>query len=146
MRELQIYILNNGLKVTPQRLAILKYLRENRIHPTAEKIYNELIKEYPCISLTTVYKTLARFAEEGLIKEVDIDPNKRRFDICTDDHDHFHCRVCDNIYDVFYDKKNWMDDLHKNNGDSHRVDSVSINVKGVCKSCEGVSPEYLQKI
>ncbi|MEN6421391.1 MAG: transcriptional repressor, partial [Smithella sp.] len=39
MTELQADILNSGLKVTPQRLAILKYLKENRIHPTAEKIY-----------------------------------------------------------------------------------------------------------
>ena len=110
MTKLQKNILNKGLKVTPQRLAVLKYLRENRIHPTAEKVHSELVERIiRAISLTTVYKTLAKFVEEGLIKEVDIDPNKMRFDICIDDHDHFHCRACDNVYDVFFDKKiGWM--------------------------------------
>ena len=84
MNELQTDILNSGLKVTPQRLAILKYLKENRIHPTAEKIYSEIIKEYPAISLTTVYKTLTSFVDTGMVKELDIDPHKMRFDICTD--------------------------------------------------------------
>lgn len=139
MTKLQKNILKKGLKVTPQRLAVLKFLKKNRIHPTAENVHSALLKDYPSISLTTVYKTLAKFVEEGMVKEVDIDPNKMRFDICIDDHDHFHCGVCDNIYDIFYDKKNWVDDLQKNNGEAHRVDSVSINVKGVCKYCEGVS-------
>jgi Fur family peroxide stress response transcriptional regulator len=138
MTKLQKNILKKGLKVTPQRLAVLKFLEKNKIHPTAEKVHSALLKDYPSISLTTVYKTLAKFVEEGMIKELDIDPNKMRFDICMDDHDHFHCRVCDNVYDIFYDKKKWVDDLHKNNGDSHKVDSVSINLKGVCKYCEGM--------
>jgi len=139
MTKLQENILKNGLKVTPQRLAVLKFLKNNRIHPTAEKVHRALLKDYPSISLTTVYKTLAKFVEEGMIRELDIDPNKMRFDICTDDHDHFHCRVCDNVYDIFYDKKNCMDNLQKNNGEGHRVDSVSINLKGVCKHCESMS-------
>ncbi len=138
MTKLQKNILNNGMKVTPQRLAVLKYLEKNRIHPTAEKVHSALLKDYPSISLTTVYKTLAKFVEEGMIKGLDIDPNKMRFDICTDDHDHFHCQICDNVYDIFYDKKNCVDNLQKSNGEGHRVDSVSINFKGVCKYCEGV--------
>jgi Fur family peroxide stress response transcriptional regulator len=111
VKELQAYILNNGLKVTPQRLAILKFLRENRIHPTAEKVHHELLKDYPAISLTTVYNTLSSFVEAGMVKEIDIDSNKRRFDSCTDDHDHFHCRTCDNVYDIDYNTSVLEDNL-----------------------------------
>ncbi len=143
MTKLQKNILKNGMKVTPQRLAVLKFLEKNRIHPTAEKVHRALLKDYPSISLTTVYKTLAKFVEEGMIKELDIDHNKMRFDICMDDHDHFHCQVCDNVYDIFYDKKNFVDNLQKSNGEGHRVDSVSINFKGVCKYCEGISAGVL---
>jgi Fur family transcriptional regulator, peroxide stress response regulator len=139
VNELQVYILNNGLKVTPQRLAILKYLRENRIHPTAEKIYNELIKEYPAISLTTVYNTLASFVEKGMVKELDVDPHKKRFDFLMDSHDHFHCRVCDNIFDIAYEAPIISDNLLNNKSiEGHRVDKVSISLKGVCKYCEAV--------
>lgn len=139
MTEIQKTILKNGMKVTPQRLAVLKYLKNNRIHPTAEQVHSALLKDYPSLSLTTVYKTLAKFVEERMIKELDIDPNKMRFDICMDDHDHFHCRVCNNVYDIFYNKKNCVDNLQKSNQDGHRVDTVSINFRGVCKSCEAMS-------
>jgi len=140
MTKLQKNILKNGLKVTPQRLAVLKFLKNNRIHTTAEKVHSELLKDYPSLSLTTVYKTLGKFVEEGMIKELDIDRNKMRFDICTDAHDHFHCSVCDNVYDIFYDKKDFVDNLQKDNSEGHRVDSVSINLKGVCKYCESARP------
>lgn len=140
MVSLQTDILNKGLKVTPQRLAILRYLKENRVHPTAEKIYSEITREYPAISLTTVYKTLASFVEAGMIRELDIDPHKMRFDICTEDHNHFHCRVCDNVYDVDSEGPMIMNDLqNKSKIEGHRVDAVNINLKGVCRYCEAVS-------
>lgn len=140
MNELQTDILNSGLKVTPQRLAILKYLKENRIHPTAEKIYSEIIKEYPAISLTTVYKTLTSFVDTGMVKELDIDPHKMRFDICMDAHDHFHCRVCDNVYDVDYDQSFLSGNFpHRKKAEEHYVETVNVNLKGVCKYCATVN-------
>jgi Fur family peroxide stress response transcriptional regulator len=137
MKKLHKDISNVGLKVTPQRIAILEHLRNNQIHPTAEKIYHELLKDYPGISLTTVYNTLSRFVEVGMIKEVDIDPNKMRFDSCTDYHDHFHCRVCDNVYDIDYNASILADHLeNRKTIQGHKVDAISINLKGVCKYCE----------
>ena len=135
-------ILNRGLKVTPQRVAVLKFLRENRIHPTAEKIHHELLKEYPAISLTTVYNTLSSFVEAGMVQELDIDPYKMRFDGCLDQHDHFHCRACDNVYDIDYNASILADNLrNRKTIEGHKVDAISINLKGVCKYCESaVSP------
>lgn len=138
MNKLQTDILSKGLKVTPQRLAILKYLKENRVHPTAEKIYSEIIKEYPAISLTTVYKTLASFVEAKMVKEINIDPNKMRFDLYLDDHDHFHCRICDNVYDVDYNRTTMSGQQNKEDVEGHHVDTVSINLKGICRYCETI--------
>ena len=45
----------NSIKVTPQRLEILKYLDENRTHPTAYEIYSGLKEKNPSLSKTTVY-------------------------------------------------------------------------------------------
>ena len=141
MNKLYTEIVNMGLKVTPQRLAILKLLRKKQNHPTVEEVHNELLKEYPAISLTTVYNTLSRFVEAGMIRELNIDSNKMRFDTCTDSHDHFHCRVCDNVYNVVYDEPATADNLqNKKNVDGHNVDTVSINLKGVCKYCEADNP------
>jgi Fur family peroxide stress response transcriptional regulator len=132
-------ILNKGLKVTPQRLAILKLLRKKQTHPTAEEVHNELLKEYPAISLTTVYNNLSKFVEAGMLKELDIDPNKMRFDSSMNSHDHFHCRVCDSVYDIVYDASISVNNLQiKKNVEGHRIDTVNINLKGVCKNCEAV--------
>jgi len=141
LNELHKDIVNHGLKVTPQRISVLKYLRENRIHPTAEKIYSEIIKEYPALSLTTVYKTLASFVEAGMVKELDVDSNKKRFDSSLEPHDHFHCRVCDNVYDVICNSDFSINNLaDKKKVEGHCVDTINIHMKGVCKYCEAVSP------
>src|SRR5208337_2135508 len=110
-------ILNKGLKVTPQRLAILKLLRKKQTHPTAEEVHNELSK----------------FVEAGMLKELDIDPNKMRFDSSMNSHDHFHCRICDSVYDIVYDASISVNNLQiKKNVEGHRIDTVNINLKGVC--------------
>ena len=51
-----------GLRVTPQRQAILELLEGNRFHPSAEDIYHEVLKKYPQISFATVYNTLSKLA------------------------------------------------------------------------------------
>lgn len=141
MKQTQAEVVNLGLKVTPQRLAILKFLKGHPTHPTAENVHHELLKKYPSMSLTTVYKNLLRLVETGKIKELDIEPNKKRFDICTDPHSHFYCRICGNVYDVIYDASSSADNWQsKKNVDGHHVDTNGIHLIGVCKYCEAISP------
>jgi len=59
----------NQLKITPQRLAIMKYLDENRTHPTADRIYIDLKEKNPALSKTTVYNSVETLKEHGIIKE-----------------------------------------------------------------------------
>jgi Fur family peroxide stress response transcriptional regulator len=121
-----------GLKVTPQRLAILQMIKGDRTHPSAEKIYHEILKKFPGISFATVYNTLARLVKVGEIQELDIDPNKKRFDPYTSLHYHFYCKTCGNVYDVDYDIS-LTPDIKKIAG--HQVEAIQLNFKGVCKDC-----------
>jgi len=125
-----------GLKVTPQRQAILKLLKGNRTHPSAESIYHEILKRYPGISFATIYNALSKLAEAGEIQELDIDPNKKRFDPCLSPHCHFYCKVCRRIYDV-------EDDLTFPRGtqriSGHKIEAIQVNLRGVCKACSGKS-------
>ncbi len=121
-----------GLNVTPQRLAILEMIRGDRTHPSAEKIHQRLAKKYPGMSFATVYNTLAKLAEAGEILELNIDPNKKRFDPNTQLHYHFYCKACGNIYDVKYDIS-LTPNIRKIAG--HQVETIQLNFKGVCKSC-----------
>jgi Fur family peroxide stress response transcriptional regulator len=89
-----------GLKLTPQRLAILEVLEGNTEHPSAEDIYKQLKPRYPSLSLTTVYNTLEVLAGAGELQEIRIRANKRHFDPNPAPHGHFLCRICGAIDDV----------------------------------------------
>ncbi|QER41636.1 transcriptional repressor [Thermodesulfobacterium sp. TA1] len=89
-----------GLKLTPQRIAILEYLEGNKTHPSAEDIYNALKQNFPSMSFATVYNTLEVLVKKGLIKEIIVDPYKKRFDAFTHNHHHFVCKYCKKVIDV----------------------------------------------
>lgn len=126
-----------GLKVTPQRQAILRLLDGNKTHPSADSIHRELLKEYQGISFATVYNTLSRLAKAGKIQELDIDPSKKRFDPCTAFHYHFYCRECGRVFDVACNTIPVPPDQVDATVDGHQVDTIQLNFKGVCKECAG---------
>lgn len=53
------------MKYSKQREALLTLLRSTRSHPSADWLYENLRKEFPNISLGTVYRNLAQLAENG---------------------------------------------------------------------------------
>lgn len=92
-----------GLKLTPQRLAILQYLEGNKTHPSAEDVYENVSKKFPTMSLATVYNTLEALRLKGEILELTIDPEKKRFDPDTGPHHHLICTGCRRVVDVHVD-------------------------------------------
>lgn len=92
-----------GFKLTPQRLAILKFFEGNTSHPTAEDIFVEIKKRYPTVSFATVYNTVQALKERGEIMEVTIDPERKHFDPNPAPHHHIMCTGCGRIGDVFVD-------------------------------------------
>ncbi|MDA8387569.1 MAG: Fur family transcriptional regulator [Nitrospiraceae bacterium] len=89
-----------GLKLTPQRLAILEYLDGNTAHPAAEEIFAALSGRFPGLSLATVYNTLAILRDRGRLLELTIDPSKRRYDPQVKPHHHLICLSCKRIADI----------------------------------------------
>ncbi len=89
-----------GLKLTPQRLAILDLLEGNTSHPSAEDIYKALSEKFPTMSLATVYNTLESLKGKGRIIELSIDPDKKRFDPNTEPHSHLICLSCKRVTDI----------------------------------------------
>ena len=64
------------LKLTPQRIAVYKYLKLTKEHPSAETIYKALQPQYPTMSLATVYKALKTFKSEGIMGDLDDGPDQ----------------------------------------------------------------------
>jgi Fur family peroxide stress response transcriptional regulator len=90
---------DSGYKVTPQRLAICNYVLSSKDHPTAEQIHSEIAKNYPAISLTTIYNTLDLLKELNLVHELNIDNHTSRFDSNTSIHVNIICQKCNKIRD-----------------------------------------------
>ncbi len=89
-----------GFKRTPQRLAILDYLDGNIAHPSAEQIFTAVSKKYHSMSFATVYNTLNTLTASGVLRELTLDPDRKRYDPDTSLHHHLICLNCRKIMDV----------------------------------------------
>jgi Fur family peroxide stress response transcriptional regulator len=87
----------HGLSVTFQRLAIYQALYFTNEHPSAEIVFRQIRKDFPMISLGTVYKTLEKFCEVGLIQKVNPLTEVARYDAATGAHHHMVCMKCQSI-------------------------------------------------
>ena len=81
------------MKYSRQRELILKTLKENCIHPTAEQLYELIRREEPTVSLATVYRNLNLLAENGMVKKIEGLDGTAHFDHQTFDHYHFICTI-----------------------------------------------------
>lgn len=87
-------------KLTPQRAAILKYLDGNTSHPSAEDIFESVSAQYPMMSLATVYNTIEMLKDMGMLWELSIDDERKRYDPNTNMHHHLICSGCRKVVDV----------------------------------------------
>jgi Fur family peroxide stress response transcriptional regulator len=88
-----------GLKITPQRTAIVQELLKAKDHPTADDIYQRIVKKIPNISFDTVNRTLLTFSKIGLIKVVEGYGQAKQYDPDLGPHHHFRCIRCGRIID-----------------------------------------------
>lgn len=123
-----------GFKLTPQRIAILKFLEGNTNHPTAEDIFNEIKKKYPTVSFATVYNTVQALRDRGELLEITIDPERKHFDPNPSAHHHIMCTDCGKIGDVFFDYSKSLG-LPEEVTREFAVTGNHIDFYGICSSC-----------
>lgn len=119
-----------GIKATAQRIAVYNYLAEHPVHPDVDTVYQNVVKENPSFSKTTVYNCLQALDKCGLIIPIKIDADKIRYDADTSFHGHFICDKCKKIYD-----------FRCGSCDFDGIDNFSITRKdvyfsGVCDCCK----------
>jgi len=127
-----------GLKLTPQRIAILDYLKGNRRHPSAEDIYRVVLNKFPTMSFATVYTTLAALKEKRKVFELTIDPDKKRYDPETVSHNHLICVVCKQIVDVTI---GGMPDLPGREEQGFKIIASHTEFYGLCPDCRKIHPD-----
>ena len=121
-------------RVTPQRRAIIQVLLEDdSLHPTAEQIFTHVQGSMPDMSQATVYNTLRELTEIGVLLELNLGLEGRRYDINTADHAHLVCLGCGCVEDVDYD----LESLALPPEYAHRFQVIdrSVVFRGYCPDC-----------
>lgn len=120
----------HSLKVTPQRLLILKSI-EDAGHIDIDCIFNDVKKLYPSISLATVYKNIKQMVGEGLLTEVSLSSKNTLYEIKKDEHVHFICKQCLTVFDIA--ENVCITDFVS--GIPGKAESAEVNIYGICNSC-----------
>ncbi len=120
-----------GIRPTTQRLAVYDYLYRHRIHPSADTVYEALVKKHPTFSKTTVYNSLHTLVEAGLVLELAMDTGERHYDADITLHGHFHCRYCGGIADFSLDERLVTQLIPE----GFRAEGKGIYFSGKCPEC-----------
>jgi Fur family peroxide stress response transcriptional regulator len=94
-----------GLKITPQRVAIMEFLDGNKSHPSISCIYENLKLTYPSISVSTVYNTVETLVKNNYLTELPIAKGKSFYDPDISGHDHAYCVKCGKVFDIESEKE-----------------------------------------
>lgn len=98
--EIKPSLERSGLRCTPQRYAVMKFLLDHPSHPTAAEIFEAVNRVAPRSSRATTYNNLRDLVEGGLVREVAVEGRAARFDAKSMKHHHFICDRCGNVEDI----------------------------------------------
>jgi Fur family transcriptional regulator, peroxide stress response regulator len=147
--ELEAALRENGFRITPQRLAVVKVLVNSRLHPSAVQIYTTLKADFPTISLATVYKTLATLQQMGQVLELGLNDGSNRYDAGWPlDHSHLVCTNCHTVTDVA-SLPSTTNALLRQVAETHGYQPANYRLDffGICPTCQkkeassGATPE-----
>ncbi len=126
---------DNGHKITPQRLAIVMILARSEGHPSVENIHARIRKDFPTMSLATVYRNIVLIKSLGEVLELGFPDGSNRYDGSRPTpHPHVICVKCRKIVDPHLDSLDEMKKEVASETDftilSHRLDFF-----GICSDC-----------
>ncbi len=133
--EAERILREQGARVTPQRVAILKAVEDCGSHPDADAVYRHVCREYPHISRDTVYRTLSMMEEKKIIGSVLSVGNAKRYDPNTVRHHHLVCIRCRKILDFSAEEFDRLDPPAHMVSRFH-VLRTTVQVEGVCEDCQ----------
>jgi len=118
-----------GVTPTSQRLAIAQYVLCEADHPTAEEVETGVKNKLPMVSKATVYNTLGKLLEVGMLREVR-SPHEEslRYDGNIEPHHHFIDRETGEIVDISFG------DVEITNIESlkrkFKIENLSVTIEG----------------
>jgi Fur family transcriptional regulator, peroxide stress response regulator len=126
---------DNGHKITPQRLAIVKILAKSEDHPSVENIHVQIKKDFPTMSLATVYRNILLIKSLGEVLELGFPDGSNRYDGNKPySHPHIICIKCNKIVDPDLDS---LDEMKKEVAleTNFKILNHRLDFFGICSKC-----------
>jgi len=125
-------IINGGLRVTPQRLAVLEAVIKLDNHPTADNIIEYINVTHPNIAVATVYNILDKFVKNKVINKIETNKDVMRYDARNEKHCHLYCTATERIKDYFDDDLYFLLDNYfkKKNITDFNIEDIKIQILG----------------
>lgn len=122
-------------RTSPQRERILELLRHTDTHPTVDWVYEQLKKEFPRLSLGTVYRNVRILVEQGLLQRIPSGSTFDRYDGNIHPHYHVICNRCGKIFDLDIPVDPLLEEKAKQN--SHfLISGHRVEFYGICPECQ----------
>jgi Fur family transcriptional regulator, peroxide stress response regulator len=132
MKNIRQILAENGLKVTPQRVAVYEAITKMNNHPNAEVIIEVIKKKYPNIAIGTVYNTLETFAQKGIINRIKTNGDVMRYDALMHRHHHLYSTDSRRIEDYYDEELNQylQEFIQKRNIPNFSIEDINVQIVG----------------
>jgi Fe2+ or Zn2+ uptake regulation protein len=122
-------------RFSKQREAVMEVLDKKNYHPTVDEIYDIVKKQYPQVSLATIYRNVEQLSQMDKIWKIEIPEGPARYDGNMEKHYHIRCKKCGKVNDVWL-KENLNDIINFASIEQNfSVTGYKIEFEGICDSC-----------
>lgn len=132
----QNFLRNKGLKLTKERIAVLKEIFSFHGHFEPENLYLRIRNSGLKASRASVYRTLNLLVESGLVEKVTRTERGNIYEhtFGHEHHDHMICDACGEIIEFYSeDIENLQNEICKKN--NFKGVSHTLEIKGYCEKC-----------
>lgn len=129
------HLRSRGFRLTPQRLAILRILKESGDHLTPLEVYDQAREILPGLTEATVYRTLNFLTQQGLAWAAHVGSGQLVYEVAERHHHHLICRTCSKTIEIDHATLEPLyEQFQKITG--YQIDSIHTTFFGLCPDCQ----------
>jgi len=137
------HLSQRGLRITPQRRWVLEVLHNAPVHAlSAEEIFERVRQHHPYVDISTVYRALTFFHEQGVVVMLQSHGAATRYEYVRPAHAHHHavCRQCGATFEFTAPEVEALAERLRTTLD-FEPDLTHLVVDGVCTRCRQMKRE-----
>jgi Fur family transcriptional regulator, ferric uptake regulator len=130
------FLATRRLRLTRERRAILEELLQVRGHFDVDSLLAHFRRKGRAVSRATLYRTLARLVESGLVHKIEMAEGQARYEIMIGRHHHDHmiCLACGAIVEFeSREIERLQEEICRRKG--FRMTGHMHQIRGLCSTC-----------